>query len=77
MLLFSDVAVTISIFSHQVKTQYLQMLNIVDSAIKRGISGQSITVEKKLYNHVYVLKAGEFKCVILLFLTLLEKKSCG
>ncbi len=31
---------------HQVKTQYLQISNIVDTSIKHQISGQSTTVVK-------------------------------
>ena len=34
------------ILPYQLKTQYLQILNVVDTSIKRQISGQSTTVVK-------------------------------
>ena len=42
-----------SIWLYRVKTQYLQILNIVDTSIKRQISVQSTTVVKRLYVHMF------------------------
>ena len=40
-MLNSEFQVIIRILSYQVKTQYVQILNITDTSIKRAMSGQS------------------------------------